>query len=695
MKLEILAPVGGMESLYAAVRAGADAVYFGAQDFNARRNADNFDDIGLKQAVAYCKTNGVCCYLTLNTLVKDDERAAAVQLAAKAYAYGIDGVILQDLGLARLLHMALPQLVLHGSTQLSIHSPAALPLLKELGFRRIVTAREMSEAELAAFCQEAAALGIEVEAFVHGALCMCLSGQCYFSAHLGGRSANRGLCAGTCRLPFSVKGGTGYDLSLKDLCLLPHLEKLSQMGITSFKIEGRMKRPEYVAAAVAAFRQAVDTGAVDPALRSLLEQVFSRGGFTDGYWTGRLGRGMFGVRSEEEKQLSVDAMAPIHDLYRWERQHIPLSLSIEIITGTPVSLTAESGNQRVTVSGPIPEPAHSRPLEETRVRDCLRKLGGTAYFAEEISCKLDAGLSLPISAINQLRKQAVSALEQRCCQPRPLPVIALPVDPPFRKRVLQGFFARFSNREQLLASVELLPDLIGYSLPAREWLAAMRSLSREDARQAAIKKAVAELPRGAADDSVTRALLAELKQAGAQVIFCGNLSAVQLTKEAGLTVMGGFGLNLFNSSALAAAAAIGLQDVIVSPELSGAELSRLSAQQGQRLFAICYGRQPLMLTRNCPVQNGGSCQKKGADCHLTDRKGQTFPVVCDNGFCEILNAKTTDLSDCLEFLSADYGCMCFTTESPEDTKKIIIAYRARSRLALSDFTRGLFRNGVL
>lgn len=695
MKLEILAPVGGMESLLAAVRAGADAVYFGAREFNARRNADNFDDAGLFEAVAYCRTRGVKCYLTLNTLVKDGERLAALSLAAKAYAYGIDGVILQDLGLARLLHEALPQLVLHGSTQLSIHSPAALPLLKELGFRRVVTAREMSGAELAAFCREADRLGIEVETFVHGALCMCLSGQCYFSAYLGGRSANRGLCAGTCRLPFMAEGGTGYDLSLKDLCLLPHLRALEAMGVTSLKIEGRMKRPEYVAAAVSAFRQAADTGSVDPEIRMLLERVFSRGGFTDGYFTEKLGRGMFGIRSEEDKLLSAEAMAPIHALYRRERQRLPLRLFISIEAGKPAELTAEDEGHRVTVSGPIPEVAHSRQLEEPYVRGCLEKLGGTAYFPQEISCKIDPGLSLPVSALNQLRKRAVEKLEGLRSQPRPPVSVALPVESGAKKSLLQGFFARFANREQCFASREILPDLVGYSLPAREWIAARRSVSKEDPRSALLQRAVVELPRGAADDAATRELLVTLKTLGARTVMCGNLSAVQLAKEAAFQVMGGFGLNLFNSSALAAAASMGMQDVILSPELSGAELSRLSAPRGQRLFAICYGRQPLMLTRNCPVKNGIGCQKKADYCRLTDRKGQTFPVVCDNGFHEILNAKTTDLSDCLESLSVDYGCMCFTIESPEETKKILIAYRSRSRSAVPAFTRGLFRNGVM
>ena len=280
---EILAPVGGTESLIAAVRAGADAVYLGAEEFNARRNAQNFNDNDLKQAIEYCRLNSVKCYLTLNTLIKDTEMQNALQLVNRVWQYGIDAVIVQDIGLALEIHRLFPNLALHASTQMSVHSPSALLPLKQMGFKRVVVAREMSGAELKEFCKAAKALDIEVEVFVHGALCMCLSGQCYFSAYLGGRSANRGLCAGTCRLPFMAKGGTGYDLSLKDLSLIPYLGELEKMGVTSFKIEGRMKRPEYVATAVAAAKQMVQNGTVDDEIDRLLEKVFSRDGFTDGY----------------------------------------------------------------------------------------------------------------------------------------------------------------------------------------------------------------------------------------------------------------------------------------------------------------------------------------------------------------------------------------------------------------------------
>ena len=283
IKPEVLAPAGSMEALEAAVRSGADAVYLGAQEMNARRNAENFGEQQLKNAISYCHIRGVKVYLTLNILISNNELAHALEIVRSAYRFGIDAVIVQDLGLARLIHTAFPELQLHASTQMTVMSESALYDLKEIGFSRVVAAREMNAYELKRLCDTARQLDMTVEVFVHGALCMSVSGQCLMSAILGGRSGNRGLCAGPCRLPFEAPNGTGYDLSLKDLSLLPHIDKLAEMGVASLKIEGRMKRPEYVAAATASARQAVDKKEIPDLLKSSLSNVFSRSGFTDGY----------------------------------------------------------------------------------------------------------------------------------------------------------------------------------------------------------------------------------------------------------------------------------------------------------------------------------------------------------------------------------------------------------------------------
>ena len=325
--MEVLSPVGSSEMLVAAVRSGADAVYLGAGDFNARRGAENFDDEQLKNAVDYCHIRGVKVYLTLNIVVRDDEIAHAVNLARKAESFGVDGVIVQDLGLAEILKTATPNLPLHASTQMSVQSESALPLLKEMGFKRVVVARELSEAALLKICNKAKELSLEIEVFVHGALCMCVSGQCYLSSMLGTRSGNRGLCAGTCRLPFSARGkGSDYALSLKDLSLIKHLERLKEMGVASLKIEGRMKRPEYVAVATATVKAAV-SGEDFSGKEALLQSVFTRSGFTDGYFADKIGGDMFGIRTKDDVLKTRDVLPKIHSFYRNERQSVGIDIS--------------------------------------------------------------------------------------------------------------------------------------------------------------------------------------------------------------------------------------------------------------------------------------------------------------------------------------------------------------------------------
>lgn len=695
MKTEILAPVGNEEMLIAAIRTGADAVYFGGNRFNARRNADNFDDEQLKKVIEYCKLNNVKSYLTLNTIIKDKEIYSAIELVQTAYSYGIDAVIVQDLGLAELIHKNFPDLALHASTQMSVHSAAALDILKELGFCRVVPAREMSKSELVSLCKRAKELNIEVEVFVHGALCMCLSGQCYFSAFLGGRSANRGLCAGTCRLPFSAKCGTGYDLSLKDLSLVSNLNELTEIGVCSFKIEGRMKRPEYVASAVTAIRQMVDKGYVDDDILRLLEQVFSREGFTSGYYDEKLGKNMFGIRSELDKQLTNEALSKIHELYRGELQKIPLNMSLYVKSDEPASLTAEVFGTTVTVFGDIPQEAVNIPLSEERAEVSLSKLGGTCYFANEINTNIENNLTLPLSALNKLRKEAVLKINsERIKNNIDFVKTDIKKIPKTKKRAINGFFVRFATLEQFISSKVVLPDLKGYSLPADILKKALESEKNSSFKEFLIK-AYAELPRGAASDKVTKILLKDLKQNGIKNVVCSNIAALKLAKEQGFYIMGGFGLNLFNSHSLNTAKNLEIKKAVISPEMSFNEISELGDTKNIEIFSMCYGRQPLMLTRNCPVKNGVGCSGKKDYCTITDRKKQTFPVICKNGFSEILNCKITDVSDSLSRLEADGGYLYFTLEAPGDSLKIITAFLNGEGRNGTEYTRGLFKSGVL
>ena len=357
--MEILAPAGNMNALIAAVRSGADAVYLGLKDFSARRNADNFTKEEFIEAAKYCHVRGVKVYVALNTMIKENELSSAVNSAAFAYKNGADAFIVSDLGLISVLHKTLPQAVLHASTQMTVHSPAAISTLKKYGIKRVVLAREMSKEKIKEFCFAAKDCNIEVEVFVHGALCMCVSGQCLLSSVLGGRSGNRGLCAGPCRLEFSAKGTGRYDLSLKDLSLISYLEELKEMGVASAKIEGRMKRPEYVAAAVAACKTAL-SGKAEGKENSALKAVFSRSGFTDGYYTGNLGADMFGIRTKEDVLSSAESFSYIHSLYRNERQSVPVKITANVKSGKNISVTISDYTDTVTVSGAVIEPAKTK-----------------------------------------------------------------------------------------------------------------------------------------------------------------------------------------------------------------------------------------------------------------------------------------------------------------------------------------------
>ncbi len=681
MPIEVLAPAGSYESLEAARRAGADAVYFGAGKFNARRNAQNFEGAALTEAISDCRAWGLKTYLTLNVLVSDAELPDAIEVAKQAAEAGISGVIVQDLGIAKALHTCLPDLPLHASTQLSIHSPAALPLLRKMGFVRVVAAREMTREELQVFCAAAKQCGMTVEVFVHGALCMCLSGQCYYSAMLGGRSGNRGLCAGPCRLPALAPNGTGNDLSLKDLSLLSHIGELRQMGVASLKIEGRMKRPEYVAAAVAAVRSAVDTGKVPADLEEALFKVFSRTGFTDGYFTGRRGREMFGIRTKEDVDQSPSVFSALHAYYRAECPRVPLKAEMQLSPDTPVRLTLTDGEHSVSVSGVCPAPARGQGLDAEALRSQCGRLGGTPYWLEDFSVQLEPGLFLPTSTINALRREAADALTQLRRQPPAIRVCPVnlrssrvPDRRPFR------MVAKFASPSQLPSDMR---NMDAICLPVETDFSAVHL---PDVRL------LAHLPRGISEEKPWIAHLERIKKQGVKAVFCGNLSSIALCLRVGLTPIADFGLNLYNSEAAAQLEELGVGASVVSFELTLSAARRIASKVPLGLFA--YGRQPLMLTRNCPAANGQSCADCSGKGKITDRKGISFPIRCRAGFSEMLNANVLWLADRLEDLAGfDFLLLSFTTETSKEAADVLEAYASKAKPP-ARYTRGLYDRGV-
>ncbi len=680
---EILAPAGTMEALTAAVRCGTNAVYLGGKLLNARRNAGNFEDEALRQAVRYCHGRGVKVYLTLNTLTKDQELRDAEHMLALSCDAGVDALIVQDLGVAKLARKCAPDIPLHASTQMSVQTPAGLEELAALGFSRAVIPRELSFAEI----QEMAAHApLELEMFIHGALCMCVSGQCYLSAMLGSRSGSRGLCAQPCRLPFAAPGGTGHDLSLKDLSLIDHIRELHTAGVRSFKIEGRMKRPEYVAAAVTACKQALE-GGVAPVLASQLQAVFSRSGFTDGYFTGRRGRNMFGVRGREDVAAAAPVLRELARLYEKEQPLVGVSFSLCVRPGTPPTLAACARGAHVDVQAETPpEPARSRPLEKTAAARQLSKCGGTPFYAEKITCDIAPGLTMPAAQLNALRRAALDALalqlESRAGAPfQPVGQPQVPrhtaVQPP-------AWYARFADYTQLPAD---LSAYSGISLPLHTPAEQLRQLA-----DSGLPLAV-EIPRGLfGQKAVVRARLEAAKQAGVPAAVAHTLDGVHMAREAGLEIHGGFGLNLFNTAALLQAETLGLSLATLSFELTLAQAAALGGSLPRGLLA--YGRFPLMLTRNCPLANGHSCAACGKGGAVTDRKGVSFPIRCTDGCSELFNSRPVYLADRLaEIQNIDYLLLYFTQETPEACASILAQYQRRAAPS-GEYTRGLYYRGV-
>ncbi len=679
LNTEILSPVGSPESLAAAVRSGADAVYIGAKQFSARRNADNFDDNDIKETVRYCHIRGVKVYLALNIMIKQSELQAAFDTALHAYKCGVDAIIISDLGLASLIHKHIPDLQLHASTQMTVHSPACLPTLKELGFTRVVVSREMSKTELQEFCKVAKEQGIEVEVFVHGALCMSVSGQCLLSSILGARSGNRGLCAGPCRLPFKAQNGTGYDLSLKDLCLYEYISELKDMGVASLKIEGRMKRPEYVSAATAACRQAVDNGFIEPKLFATLQNVFSRSGFTDGYYSGELGRDMFGIRTKDDVIAAGDTYSYLHELYRAERQGVSVKMQADILRDKPMLLTVSDGKNKVTVTGDIPQAAKNKAVEIQGVIDSLTKLGNTPYYCNDINVSLDDGLFLAASSLNALRRDAIEQLDNKRAELNICKYTVPQINTIGNLNGQKQFIARFRSPEQIPQNLGSIERVI---LPYECEMPSIQGV-----------KLIAELPRYIGNESIVRKRLTILKEKGIDTVFCGNLSAVMLAKELGFNVIGNWGLNVNNSESISLLKQIGVDSTMLSAEISLKEIKILSAEIPVGIFA--YGRLPLMLTRNCPIKNGkpcAECDKKGV---LVDRKGIKFPVMCRAGYSEMLNAAPLYMGDRLgEIPNVDYLLLYFTNETQNEISAIVDMYN-RGDKPIGDYTRNLYYRDLI
>ena len=688
-KIEILAPVGNEEMLRAAVFSGADAVYLGFSGFNARTSANNFDANTLKDAVRFCHARGVAVHVALNTTVYGGELPALEAAIRAVAASGADAVICQDLAVATLIGRIAPQLPRHGSTQMSVHSLQGALELKELGFTRVVLARELSLPEVEHITKHC---GIETECFVHGALCMCVSGQCYMSAFLGGRSGNRGSCAGPCRLPFEAnalpegKPGRLHHLSLKDNSVIDKLDQLQALGVASAKIEGRLRTPEYVAAAVSACLAGREGRAYD---RDLLKNAFSRSGFTSGYLDGKIDGTMFGVRSEADAEQTKKTLPMLRELYRRERSRVPVKMKLEIEEGgEKLTVMDADGNKAFAYGDAEPQPARTDPTES--LHRSLAKTGGTPFAAsaEDITVEMDGGpWFVPGSAVNELRREALDALLKKREVLRPWPttdehVPALPLRTLPSRRTLR---ARFENWEQVperaLDSIEylILPIAQADRVP-REWRA----------------KTLLELPRvmfGRLEEDTARRIAAT-QDAGFAGYEVSNIAHLRLCR--GLPMSGSFGLNITNQLAAQFYADNGLGSMLILPEVKDGDISTIVPTHDGRPVptgVLVYGHMPLMVTRACPLQNIHDCAHCDKTGVLTDRKAKKFPVRCGLGVRTIYNPVPIYMGDKPGALTVDYGVAYFTLESREEAAQILDMIRTHAPFE-GDFTRGLYFKGT-
>lgn len=682
--IEILAPAGNFDSLRAGVLAGANAVYFGASSFNARRNADNFSAENLRDAVSLCHVRGVQAYMTLNTLISDAELPSAMELVNHACDIGVDAIIIQDLGLAASIRRTAPDMPLHASTQMTVHTRQGMELLADFGFKRVVLARETPKEQIKYITKTAAQRGVTTEVFVHGALCMSVSGQCLFSAMLGGRSGNRGLCAGTCRLPFSVQGGNGYDLSLKDLCLLDKAKELEAMGVASLKIEGRMKRPEYVAMATHAARSALSKEGLSNDEKQRLQTIFSRNGFTDGYYTGRRGADMFGARSEEQIKQSKQQEAAIHEIYRNEYPHVGVNMNTIIKSGQPTTLTVSDGENTVTVQGAAPEIAQNSAITKETVIEKLSKCGGTPYFIADCSVDLDNGLQLRISHINEMRREALDKLTELRAKTRSIsydeykPNKLSPHAPAKPYRVLSV------HCENQIPDSLRKDDIILLPLFTDEKVI---SVLIKKGCSLAVKTPTVLFSR----EEKIKEQLCKVKSLGINLAFAENLGSINLIKSAGLEFFGGIGLNCYNSDSLKVITEFGAKSITLSAELSDSQIRELGGDTPRGILA--YGRLPLMVLENCPRKAYNGC--KDCDGVITDRKSEKFYLMCEDGVCKLYNNRPLYLADRPRILqSVDFHVYLFTDETKQQVKSVLSGYENGAE-AQGNYTRGMYQKGVL
>ena len=691
--LELLAPAGSMEALRAAVQNGANAVYLGCGQFNARQSAKNFTPQSLAEAVKYCHIRGVAVHLTLNTLVSDKETPDVITLIRQAAQCGVDAFIVQDLGVVRLCREIAPDVPVHGSTQMTIHSLPGVKLCAAWGFTRVVLSRELSREEIRYICANSP---IEIEVFGHGALCMGYSGQCYLSAAIGGRSGNRGRCAQPCRQSYGYdRWQNRHPLSLKDNCLVHYVKDLEEMGVASLKLEGRMKRPEYVAAVTQVYRQAIDTGVVTRNMEKQLMDAFNRQGFTDGYYKGQIGSHMFGIR--EEKNENQPWMKEIRQSYETaENGLVPVVFHMTVHpAGSQLSVTDPNGRV-VTLDGPVPEVARTVALTREDLVSRLSKTGGTPYRCLNVIAEVAPGLTLSAAAINAMRRDVLNLLtaqrarhqEPRLLKPEKLPKRA-------GAKTHPELTIQVTSKEQITGRLLKMAPAMLY-VPVHVLMEDLEFTLRLTQKVPVCAVAPRIVHDGELENLKTSLLT--VKEYGVQDVLIGNLALLVTAKECRMNVRGDFGLNRYNSGAMEVARALGMASACLSFEMTLPQIRDISKAVPAEM--LVYGRMPLMLTENCLIRGKtGQCTCHLGPAKLTDKTGAEFPIIKDGNSCRsvLLNGKKLNLLDRqgdLSRLGLWATRLYFTTENAKEVDRVLGCVLNPMPFDPGASTRGLYLRGV-
>lgn len=716
-KVELLAPAGNYDALLGAVNAGADAVYLGGEQYGARAYADNFsrDEIisGIRLAHIYHKK----IYLTINTLVKERELEGLYDFFLPFYEAGLDGVIIQDLGVLAYVRRYFPGLELHASTQMTLTGSEGVSFLKEYGVSRVVPARELSLEEI----KNLKETGAEVEIFIHGAMCYCYSGQCLFSSILGGRSGNRGRCAQPCRLPYEINGGKEcFPLSMRDMCTIDLLPELIESGVDSFKIEGRMKKPSYVAGVTAIYRKYIDQyyekGSIHVSAqdRQLLSSLYIRSKIGDGYFHRHNGREMLTLESPAYSETDPGILTEIADRYVHAPEKVPVDAQIELCSGKPAKLSLRAREAVITCEGEIVQEAQKQPLQTEKIEQQIRKMGASLLKVQDIKVKTQGQVFLPIGAINELRRKAVLAMEDKLiAAPRREAVPYEPYVRPQRQRLQKrpGGESLRKPLEVCVSTWDQFDQIIDRGL-YRIYLDSRLFLEKETLqKKLSLKKGNTQIYGCTPyivrekDDKTLFDVKDAYKEQLIQGVLIRNLESLAILKDsiAKKDLELDYGVYVWNHEALDL-----LSDkasgICLPVELNKGEWEELITygKQKMRLSAVVYGRLPMMITANCLQKTSDGCCGKSGTVMLKDRYGKEFPVYHDCRHCYniIYNSVPLSLHRAFseELQEALHCRLDFTLETAKECLKVTEYFQKISVQYedpfYSEYTTGHYKRGV-